>query len=320
MKARFAEITAATAWSGWAVLRERCRAAPKRVLAGIVTLFLFVGVSFQAHASCEKVWRISDTDATCFTSSFSNRYTSGYYEISGSCTNYGEMKIKIDITAATDEVMTISATNTAQTGNTFGRIRNIKCCLDTSDLCYKDQVEKDSNNRITSITISGSTVTATNVDVGTHEKRYDFCADNADDIYCENDPEGDAFTDPYSGDCGGLRCRREHCKSYFPDSPAATGTSACTDFRLYSILWSDNDETPLVDNECPTSLATCTDSGGTSFEAIVQDSDGETGSSGRINVHNMDELNYCEWTAQYNISKKRIVDGDCPEDYQASTE
>ena len=54
--------------------------------------------------------------------------------------------------------------------------------------------------------------------VDTHKRRYEYCEDYEDSIYCEVDPEGDAFTDPTL--CDGQTCVASHCSSYWADSNA----------------------------------------------------------------------------------------------------
>jgi hypothetical protein len=80
-------------------------------------------------------------------------------------------------------------------------------------------------------------------DVGTHENRWSFCEEDPDYIYCEVDPEGDAFVKPDSviateamvaeleaaaetTDCDGAACTVQDCVDAFEDSDAAS-TGLC---------------------------------------------------------------------------------------------
>ena len=108
---------------------------------------------------------------------------------------------------------------------TWGDVRDIHCCWNKSDLCFKSQVEKDERNVITQVTKSGNSYTTRFVDVSTHRKRYDFCQANPDDIYCQVDPEGDANTEPEgpacaedsSCNCGDHHCTVADCDSTWKD-------------------------------------------------------------------------------------------------------
>ena len=87
--------------------------------------------------------------------------------------------------------------------------------MNKSDLCYKQQVVPINGGIIQAYTDSG--IRTRSVDVSTHTKRYEFCRDNEDNIYCEVNPEGDAFTLPNCEDdpsaCTVDDCEDEYAKS-----------------------------------------------------------------------------------------------------------
>ena len=74
-------------------------------------------------------------------------------------------------------------------------VRSVSCCRNKSDLCYKNEVEPNSMGSI-AIRTGGSDYTIKSVN--THLERYEVCTEFPDSVYCENDPEGDAFVEPVS--------------------------------------------------------------------------------------------------------------------------
>ena len=72
------------------------------------------------------------------------------------------------------------------------------------------------------------------VNVGTHEKRYEFCQDNADNIYCEVDPEGDAFTEPPNCEENPNTCTVEDCQDAYEESDLY---DTCSTGIEVSIFW-----------------------------------------------------------------------------------
>ena len=111
------------------------------------------------------------------------------------CSRYGAVKTLIDVKDA-DNLVTPDRGNGRRGTRRRHDVRSISCWLNTSDLCYKNRVEKNAAGKIRPISFSGSTVSGTWVDVRTHEARYALRRDISGDIYCENDPEGGAFTAP----------------------------------------------------------------------------------------------------------------------------
>ena len=80
----------------------------------------------------------------------------------------------------------------------------------------KSQVEKNSAGFIERWQRSNNTWHTHNVSM--HQKRYDHCEDYPNSIYCEVDPDGDAFTEPLL--CDGELCTIQHCNSGWQDSSA----------------------------------------------------------------------------------------------------
>ena len=105
--------------------------------------------------------------------------------------------------------------------------------MDKSDLCHKQQVEPKG---VEIIRYTGSGTSTETVRVGSHERRYLYCQEHPDDIYCRVNPKGDAFTKPdcvrknqpsiegvpacNCGDNMNELCTAADCSAAFDDSPA----------------------------------------------------------------------------------------------------
>ena len=150
-------------------------------------------------------------------------------------------------------------------------VRDISCCINKSDLCYKRQVEKNSGGKIKVWTGTGTTMEKVNV--RTHAKRYAYCSANPDSIYCVNDEDGDAFTAPPS--CGGQNCTVQACEDAYTQSelhdacagnptysyeyivegtaagPNCTIRSTCGEYSSFTLTWLWEDVDDLV--YCPDS-------------------------------------------------------------------
>ena len=212
-------------------------------------------------------------------------------------------------------------------GTSFCDVETLTCCYSASDLCFKSQVEADDTGKIWQVTISGSVVSATSHYVATHQQRYDFCVAYPNDIYCDVNPSGDALTEPTgTRECGGVQCTVQDCRDNFADSPATGSPGSCTDLSIVTPEWNNPGESrpetageyPLNDNNCRVSHATCTNSDGEEDDNVVMHKDDGRGGSDDVNIHDMDDILYCEFEQQYNnaiYTRERLVDGDaCPED------
>ena len=218
-----------------------------RLLAAIaaVTFLIVVApeeatgdVSWYAATGCEQAYRIPTSEATCLSASFNNSYNASnmgyYYSVSTQCGDYGTVVVRADRISSGDTMANLTAESSEDSGYANAKHRPFTCCLDQSDLCYKNQVEADSRGRITVVENSNGTVTAGWATVSTHQQRYDFCQDNPNNIYCTNDPSGDANTDPNAEcnedtdppcNCGDHYCKVEDCTSAYEESQAS---DSCT--------------------------------------------------------------------------------------------
>ena len=198
-----------------------------KLVAAIVTaLFISTVMVNKGYAACNSSQtKIENSLSDCISGWYKNYSmwsgTKAQARVKAHCTQWGTVVAEVDISNQSDKTLTFTENNRVRVdsnGPTY-KIRGIYCCLDAGDnLCYKNQVEKNSAGKIKHVTVSGSSVSSTMVHVGTHKKRYIFCRDNPDDIYCGADPEGDAFTTPHN--CGDHTCTVGDCTWHFEQSTA----------------------------------------------------------------------------------------------------
>ena len=129
------------------------------------------------------------------------------------CAHYGTVKAHIDLQGAQDERWTLRQAGKERGQANFGEVRDISCCRKDSDICHKGEVEKNSQKKIR--VWSGSGKSYDWVSVSTHKKRYDFCQDHPDNVYCENNPDGDALRAP---SCGDANCTDSDCEDEYDNN------------------------------------------------------------------------------------------------------
>ena len=235
--------------------------------------------------------------------SYSNSWSisgGGYhYSVKTECGDYGTVVVHANRVDHVDYMANFTANNPESSGHASTKFRAFTCCLDQSDLCYKNQVEARADGKIRSITINGSTITGTFVDVSSHQKRYDFCSENEDDIYCEVDPEGDANTDPNAEcnedtdppcNCGDHYCKVEDCTSAYENSQAY---DSCTNdmFSNHSMSISatnGSSQNCTMDGQCRARIETVNRDPEPPYQRWVWDDVEIT-----TDVENMDDLRNC---------------------------
>ena len=285
----------------------------------------------HAINGCGTSVRISQTDATCLTASSDG----AKFNIKNECKDYGEIAVYVDRGEEAALLYIVGDTDPREQQGVHD-VQSFSCCADRSDLCYKSQVEADSQDRILRVTTSASGISRTYQSVATHQDRYDFCQENPDDVYCEADPSGDATISPDER-CEGAPCAVFHCRSNFRRSPAAAGSNSCTTLGLelppvpegftatdppHEYSWY------LEDDICTVSYVSCTtdtsDGAGTGPRTEVNAwNDPTNGTETSLNydidvdVLDMDNLRYCDWNycADSGAFGRRwgIVEGECPE-------
>ena len=295
---------------------------------------------WDVASGCSGKYRIRDTDATCLTASWSSTYDAeiGFaFQAKNECSDLGNIVAHMDRKDTQDWMACLSYPTSLS--STF-EIRRITCCFeDEEDLCWRSQVEANSQGQIRQVKWSGDTISGTLVTLATHQQRYDFCQKNPDDVYCKVDPSGDAKTapPPPSTECDGEPCTIQHCRDEFDDSPAATGSNSCTSPTLeypplpYGFTASsppDDDAWPLEDNTCTVQFANCatnTSAGeGAGYRADVNAWNDPAAGTYDIaaNIHSVSDLRYCDWkycTVDGALSRRwGIVLGACPEDASVS--
>ena len=299
--------------------------------------------NWDTASGCSGNTRIRNTDATCLTASWSESYSAadfGYtYSVTNECSDYGNIVVHADRKDSVD-YMRCHGSGEAE-GSAVTEIRKITCCFeDEEDLCWKSQVEANSQGQIRQVEWNGDTISGTLVTLATHQQRYDFCQNNPDDVYCKVDPSGDAKTPPPppSTECDGKPCTIQHCRDEFEDSPAAEGSNSCNTLWLtyppvpYEFasqgVTPDDDKFPLAENTCSVLFANCarnTSSGegtGTRSDVNAWNDPMSTAAGSAMygidaNIHKMVDLRYCEWnyctdTGAYSLRWGLIL-GECPE-------
>ena len=181
--------------------------------------------SWHHGHTCKSKYQISHRDTECMHAWWDNTppVSTGHalgstYGARNLCVNYGAMKATIDLASGSDEHFHMSNGDKKRGWDDDRNIKDIACCLNQSDLCEKQQVEPV-ENRIKHYTTSPPNKNDYRyVRVDTHKRRYNHCKDNPNSIYCEHDPEGDAFTEPLL--CDGNSCTVYHCWSGWNESRA----------------------------------------------------------------------------------------------------
>ena len=195
-----------------------------RVLGAFAALlFLAPLVIGEAEGACESNHRLSHSEVDCLHAWWDNTPSASTGVPGGStvaaisnCSIYGTVVAKIDIRHRSDWTWHLENSSTRRGKLAFNDIRGVSCCRDISDLCLRRQVEANPDGRIVVYNTSSASYDA--VDVSTRIKRYEFCQDNPDNIYCVVDPKGDAYWEP---NCGDHDCTMGDCSWQWNKSDAA---------------------------------------------------------------------------------------------------
>ena len=201
----------------------RTAVAAIAVAVVIVPATILLGEDAFADGACAPSYRVSHSDSDCMHAWWDNTppASSGVaggatYGMRSYCSKYGDLEVNVEFAVWTDPEYTLSNPYKVR-GKLTGPsdVRGIACCINESDLCYKQQVKKK-NGKIKVWTGTGTTMKDKNV--RTHAKRYAYCSENRNSIYCVNDPDGDAFIDP--NNCGDHLCTAADCQTAFEASDA----------------------------------------------------------------------------------------------------
>ena len=173
---------------------------------------------------CSQSNRVSHGDSTCLSASWNNSpgFWSGYpggssYSVSSSCYSWGKVIAHLDYKNRADYHVHLPNYGSYGSKHSTAKIRNISCCMNTSALCYKKEVEAV-NGKIYRWTGTGTTMVEH--DVSTRIKRYEHCQAFPWSIYCAVNPSGDALT-RVEYNCGDHYCNVGDCKWHYMQSPAS---------------------------------------------------------------------------------------------------
>ena len=175
------------------------------------------------------------------------------FEARNACSAYGRVDAHIEVAGNTGHMHLHDGTTELGmlSYETSGDAGSIFCCMDTSEVCLKTQVEASAGS-ISRWTGTGTSMES--VDVSTHQARWDYCQQHPNDIYCQVDPSGDALTRPYN--CGDHYCTADDCSDAFLESPAAASPETETSNRCL-VEGDDADLTVTIDRTDGTGQ-TCT--------------------------------------------------------------
>lgn len=203
------------------------------------------GWQIHGGGACTGINRIDKTSSSCLEAGWDNepQYHAGtVYWAKNLCNNLGKLVVHIDLYNLGDRHFHLHKYYSGKItrSHSWTDTRNIYCCLDKSDLCWKRQVQAR-NGTIWHIDTSRGHTNPDYIDVTTHQKRYNFCKDNSDYIYCRVDPKGDAnkkpkgpaCADDNSCNCGDHYCTAEDCDAEWdlsaPGQTDITGNHGCLD-------------------------------------------------------------------------------------------
>ena len=276
------------------------------------------GNTYEFGGACNGAMRITRDDATCLSGGWSNSWSTppgGYkHWVESHCADYGTVVAHHDTIAGQDRHWTLTDSGKETYEGASSKTRDITCCLDDSDLCYRNQVEANDRDRITVISEVNGAYNAGWQDVSTHQLRYDFCQANTNNIYCTNDPSGDANRVPGTAECGTDStldcncgdhfCTVDDCNSAWDGSPAV---DTCADAS-----WNNENSYTMTISATDGSSQTCNITvdcmtGGVADDGVHAEwADGLTWSA---SVGNFDDLRNCEGT---------LEDGSCANDNEVT--
>ena len=202
------------------------RRATMRLLGAFAALLFLapLAIGEALGSECESQYRMSHSDSDCMHAWWDNSPSWSCWGTKGGaesfCSNYGTVVVKVDIQGGEDLTPHRTTAGKWRYTRCLNDTNSISCCIDKSDLCVKNQVEPDSDQKIKYFQSGNSTLQTASV--GTRIERYNFCQDNPDTIYCEINPRNDALWAP---NCGDHDCTVGDCNWHWNQSDAS---DSCT--------------------------------------------------------------------------------------------
>ena len=126
-------------------------------LVPVFALMVGVLLASTAQAACDSGWRrVVHGDSTCMHAWWNNDYLGGANHgfdvaVRSYCSDYGTVVAKIDTIDGRDRTWHLNDGETRRETGMAVKTRNVYCCWDISDLCFKNEVEADSNGRIQTV-------------------------------------------------------------------------------------------------------------------------------------------------------------------------
>lgn len=176
-------------------------------IPGISPIVMSYAVAHHIKYSglCDKSFRVSHDSASCLHAWWDNTPPYEFWDFGNQakwgaqsfCSSYGTVGVHVDVKDGTD-LHTYLSTGSKERSDADNKIRDISCCVNKGDLCYKDQVEKHTSGtnagKIRRVIIESSGYRTAWWTVDNFNQRYQLCMTYPDNVYCKNDPEGDAQT------------------------------------------------------------------------------------------------------------------------------
>jgi len=132
---------------------QTARTASRLALALAALLFLAPLAIGQALGSdCGSSYRMSHGDSDCMHAWWDNSPSLNCWGTKGGaqsfCSDYGTVVVKVDLVSHGDLTVHRNNSEKWRYSNCFTDTNAVSCCIDKSDLCVKNQVEADANDKI----------------------------------------------------------------------------------------------------------------------------------------------------------------------------
>ena len=237
----------------WKVcFEERRKTVLRPLVAFLAVLFLAPLLIGQAEAACPPSKRLKHSRSSCIHAWWDNSPSSTCWGTKGGarsfCSQYGWVEANVDIINDTDKFLGFGNASKLRYKDCNSDTRQISCCMDTSDLCLKQQAKAE-DGIIKQWTGSGTSFR--DIDVSTQANRYEFCSENRNNIYCKRTPGTNRPPDCVNDG----ECTVEDCWEEWNASAASAVCTAPPSFSLHpGIIGNSPYDSVTVAKHCKTGL------------------------------------------------------------------
>ena len=141
---------------------------PATTLLGGATFADSGSGEWHAQHACAPSYRISHGNLECVSAWWDNTPPASTGVAGGStygaenkCSDFGDIVANIDLKNVGDRHFHLNSSSKERGRSSYHNVRDITCCVDKSDFCYKQQVEKD-NGKIKVWSGTGTTMDTVN--------------------------------------------------------------------------------------------------------------------------------------------------------------